>query len=114
MQLELKHIAPYLPYRVEILQPNAEGRKTFTLDVEGLRIMEVEGFENFKLILHRLSNLKGNLNFFRSESVLNHVINYPCDIDELQYITLKEFNYLLNNHFDVFGLIDKGLAVAIE
>ena len=53
--LKLEHIAPYLPYGVLVGQPDAEGRNCFTLDVEGLRIMEVTGFEHFRLGLRPLS-----------------------------------------------------------
>jgi hypothetical protein len=95
-KLTLEHLAAYLPYGVEILQPDAEGRNTFTLDVEGLRIMEVQGFEHFKLKLRPVSDLEHNTPEYLQGCMYSYV------------------QYLLSNHYDVFGLIPKGLAVSIH
>lgn len=108
-KIKLSHLAAYLPYEVTIYEPNAKGRNTFSLDVEGLQIMETLGFEHYKLVLR------------------NYSVSHLGTINPLQYYHLKEgnpldmydltvgdFRELVKQHVDVFGLIKKGLAVNIN
>jgi hypothetical protein len=113
--MELKHIAPYLPYRVEVYQPSAEGRKTFTLNCERLRIMEVQGFDLFKLVLRPLSDLDKEINYLGEQVVLAELypqyFNKPLSGYKLGY---ELWQMLFSLHFDVFDLIYKGYAIDIN
>lgn len=137
MELELKHLAPYLPYGVEIYQPNVDGRNTFTLDVEGLRIMEVQGFEHFKLVLRPLSSLTKELYYKLSGKTEKDSFGFwygkhNGDADKRDYIyhsgysdryyficdgygqfSYRMMDFFLKNHFDIFGLIPAGLATEL-
>jgi len=138
MEIELKHLAPYLPYRVEIYQPNVDGRNTFTLDVEGLRIMEVQGFEYFKPILRPMSRLTKELYYELSGKTENDSFGFwygkhNGDNDKREYLyhsgytsrqyflcdgygqfSYKMMDFFFKNHFDVFGLIPAGLATELS
>jgi hypothetical protein len=118
--LQLKQLAPYLPYGVEILQPDAEGRNTLTLDVEGLRIMEVQGFEYFKPLLHPLSRLTEEMEHNGERFVpkdklpmyFDNSLHFLIEQIENNYVEYCVIEKLFEWHFDVFGLINKGLAEA--
>lgn len=137
MELELKHIAPYLPYRVEIYELNVDGRNTFTLDIDLLMAMQIGGFEYFKPILRPMSDLiedcingecplniikerYNELNEERIQSVEFHNIGgvtlYGMLTDDSYEVSMPLWAYdmLFSWHFDVFGLIDAGLAVELK
>lgn len=119
--LELKHIAYYLPYNVEVKQLNAEKRDTFTLDVEGLRIMEVYGYEHFSLVLRPLSDIQKYFEpLFTTDENISKLLSeeYICpfsinDIGDClaEYLPFNTFQLLIEHHFDVYELIDKGFAI---
>ena len=114
-KLELKHLAPYLPYKLSINCDFCDG-DILACELEVLSSSEafLDGCDwdyinnkDFKPILRPLSNLI----IFVSHSVLDHLIGVDIYKDKLTYI---ELSYLLQNHFDVFGLIESGLAVDIN
>jgi hypothetical protein len=148
MKLELKHLAPYLPYGLEFYVEHANGTRldnwVMTIDTS-LRI--VIQHQN-KPILRPLSDLTKenhgvNLRdlliergFYKSSFADGHnCYSYRIVIkpfgkifkisnhgDWVLMLSFNEpdrskyfiFNYLLENHFDVFGLIEKGLATDIN
>jgi hypothetical protein len=151
--LTLEHLSAYLPYGVEILQPDVEGRNTFTLDVEGLRIMEVQGFEYFKLKLRPMLDLtkeikhngvkfvpivellkikhKGwvieklntryneidfeiNNNYAKAHFRFMATLSIDVWLRNIEEEPLWVVQKLLEWHYDIFGLIPKGLAVSIH
>jgi hypothetical protein len=129
MKLELKHLAPYLPYGLNIkIIDNIRNYK-----VGQIRELKVQLFWDFskserdiiKPILRPLSDLTTSHNIFEDKAI--------CFIDESDnggsftiddiYFKYKESSFsdwrnayllLLENHFDVFGLIEKGLAININ
>ena len=127
-QLKLKHLAPYLPYKV-VMYYDLDGRP-----FRGTKKKEVLTIDNIKLLLfsnHRkpilrpLSDLKVNGN---SEKLLHDIsekakqmnvtdddFDYYChrqhDNKGYDYLPHWWFQDLIKNHFDVFGLIKKGLAI---
>jgi len=142
MKLELKHLAAYLPYELKVLAlkqryPNFGGIRTdekeFTM--EGLRTnyLSVVGFAgmylyyDFKPILRPFSDLtkdieiKGKkfiplieLGFTGCKVKSNYIENtngYKFKITGSSY---KNVQKLIEWHFDVFGLIDAGLAIDIN
>jgi len=119
MNLELKHLAPYLPYELKIMQYRDDLKLSFesilislsndTLGVTSPRFPfnEKIQYHEAKLILRPLSDLDDSqLKSFNFVSFAK-----AGDIDFVSYDFMK---YAFENHFDVFGLIDKGLAIDIN
>lgn len=122
MKLELKHLVPYLPYGLEIEIHN------YKIDYVGIKHSIVTGyyylnfnphftyeggstgksFNEFKPILRPLSDLT-----FEELREFNFValpeINY--DVENYSYGFMQ---FCFKNHFDVFGLIEKGIAIDIN
>lgn len=148
MKLELKHLAPYLPYDLKLIAD--EGR---VLKLDGLRkdvVFANNGpfvykldFDEIKPILRPLSDLTKEIEVKNEKFVpieyLEKYFLYGIEIKENAghyyiYNSLQEvringdlilnpvygvedecpfwvYDFLLQWHFDVFGLINKGLGV---
>lgn len=135
-KLELKHLAPYLPYGLKV-KSNLTGS---ILTLKGISyrgsLQNEEGFDmtninRSKPILRPLSDLKKEIEvngekFFPFEYLQN---NYPCfgfdynneegfilktDVVNYKYLPYMILYKLFEWNFDVFGLIDKGLALDIN
>ena len=127
MKLELKHLASYLPY----------GLKGFcTDDLQGVEIMnglqkisdscievisdkEPMDLVYFKPILFPLSSLtkedvknfyQFNNDDFKSIDLKEWAEDLMFFIKTKEPFQLSQFEYLLSKKFDVFGLIEAGLA----
>lgn len=130
MKLELKHLAPYLPYELKILNGwgDVKTLKYFHLDDEG------NGFiKHVKPILRPLSDLRtaklfdnygdekltaieefyGNWDLTPYDWVLTEVSDGK-QLERLLELSYNVIDKLLEHHFDVFGLIDNGLAIDIN
>jgi len=113
MELRLKHLAPYLPYGLTVISfhHNIDSEEI----VEGLNkdefITDVDTFEfiHGKPILRPLCDLE-------SEEFENRILNreYIIDKEADADLSYYEWRYLFEEHFDVFGLIEKGLAIDIN
>jgi hypothetical protein len=125
-KLELYHLAPYLPYGVLVGQPESEGYNCFKLDIEGLRIMEVQGFENFQLMLQPLHYIIEDKNIIdmmfqiggqMSDAIHNWIKYAESDHTNIDNAILcapyPVVEWALEWHFDIFSLIPKGLAVPL-
>ena len=126
MKLELKHIAPYLPYELTFLF-NGEIYPLDGLDVNmdafNADFGEVP-IDFIKPILRPISGLNAFLNEIRKNTIiesweddwLDHISDFSFKIQEANILacpyTLIEILFL--NHFDVFGLIEKGIAIDIN
>jgi hypothetical protein len=121
-KLELKHLAPYLPYNLKGNVSDHEYNEhwlnerietvcfadqviTFS-DATDVYLAEPNETE-FKPLLKPLSKLK-NWNSVDSKTIQIQLLELSGDVSLLSY---QLFEVLLENHFDVFGLIEKGLAV---
>ena len=135
MKLEAKHLAPYLPYGLKVRYNNKE-YLVHAIDVKGRLMLETEPmyvvFMNIKYvkpILRPLSSMSleeiDELNGLIDDSVMvvvssgNWVYIEGLNSDPwsgsptLSLYSINKINeYLLSKHFDVFGLIGKGLAIA--
>lgn len=128
-KLTIEHLAPYLPYGLKYLIPKQIRDGFLSIDIEE-RIAEMTGLgvcvveqNQFKPILRPLSELPFHSCFewfpYSERNIVKGLCNdyeeYPDLYDfnklELTYDTLQE---LFKNHFDVFGLIEKGLAIDIN
>jgi len=119
MNLEFKQIACYFPYELKIMQYRDDLKLSFesilislsndTLGVTSPRFPfnEKIQYHEAKPILRPLSDLDDSqLKSFNFVSFAK-----DGDIDFVSYDFMK---YAFENHFDVFGLIDKGLAIDIN
>jgi hypothetical protein len=142
MKLELKHLAPYLPYELKILNGkeydivNGIDNKTVISLFRG-HLENFTTIENVKPILRPLSDLSKVINIdgdsfipiyllknirYEFESDLSFGFDpqsdgYTCHCSS-QYLEFSEY-YEINSklfewHFDVFGLIETGLAIDIN
>jgi len=124
-KLELKHLAPYLPYGLKIQCKRIHFKEYWvstlksiyydSLDVVSDESVLSEG--EYKPILRPLSDLTNNVFSDTAFSIESNE-----SIDSI-YMSYREpsmgdfvcgFNELLENHFDVFGLIEKGLAIDVN
>ncbi|MFT4170600.1 MAG: hypothetical protein QM653_15895 [Dysgonomonas sp.] len=142
-KLELKHIAPYLPYGLrakhedntdtdlyEIIELNC---KTHLCKVECLRsnLVFTDSIYSFNLLLKPLSDLYKEIDgeipadilfpkeyyslidFYEEHNRENQIQSFIKD--GLNWCETYSFwEYLLSKHFDVFSLIDKGLAIDLN
>ena len=116
MKLELKHLAPYLPYGLQMIFEGKGGRVITLMGIadstlggtitNGRGAMWIDTC-GFKPILRKLADITEdeavNLNFYfpipkgyKFENVKWH---------------MGEVSFLFSKHFDVFNLIPEGLAI---
>ena len=138
MELQLKHLAPYLPYGLKFTyQYKTVYKSDCLLTIRNIRSCLDSG----KPILRPLSDLTKEENHLKVLSWYENTNNakievYKNDSDSSVTVTydlmgdvFTDFIYnrdetsdtrywimeeLLKNHFDVFGLIEKGLAVDVN
>jgi len=151
MKLELKHLAPYLPHKLQVsINKNgweymisgnsniAELRGLYGDDM-CLLYQENEGFdldfESFELILRPKTDLVKEIEI-NGKKFVPALVLWSVSIEEeedfeiygkipdfwknnlnLEFendLSYREMKYLFKWHFDVFGLIEKGLAININ
>ena len=125
MKLELKHLSPYLPYGLQCMA-QGEGKQQFELqgisDISyadlheiGRTVCEEYDFEDTFPILRPLSDLtEDNADFLSSDTYLNLCEEGSGDGLNYFYLKYNETTELFKRHYDVFGLIEKGLAIDIN
>tara|TARA_R110002167_G_C12573455_1_gene642787 strand:+ start:35 stop:454 length:420 start_codon:yes stop_codon:yes gene_type:complete len=137
MKLELKHLAPYLPYGLKVLSSfsesatisslhltDLESRKAVNLQLDGVPItFRGDNLDSIKPILRPLSDLKTiekEIKLVDSYWYVDDYLTEKCTVDKIYPLHVIEFipyaimQVLLKHHFDVFGLIEKGLAIDIN
>lgn len=99
MKLEIKHIASYLPYGLETNKGKVYGFTTGQNDIPFVECdySELYPLEEIKPLLKPLSE------FDDGED------NTPEEIQKCCWVYTQK---LISEHYDVFGLIDNGLAEA--
>lgn len=123
-KLTLEHLAPYLPYKLNLLYSDGSIRELLYLDISGI-------IPVFKPILRHFSDLSIEINVNGERFVPKHLLidKYDLKFDEeddffLDYYCIGEtdspwtgyaiIQQLIQWHFDVYGLIEKDLAVDIN
>ena len=131
MKLEIKHLAPYLPYRLKMrcIEDKTNhiltiAHQTYDLSTVGLYpILKGDFYKKFKPILRPLSDLtKDNVaEFYQLDSIDLELIDIDEWTEELIHMInagdkfqLRQFNLLFSWHFDIFNLIPQGLAISIN
>ena len=132
ISLELKHLAPYLPYGLSFSVNLKDVRDNFPDELRTLKLAEISidlALKTGKPILRPLSSMSleeiDELNSLIDDSVMVVVSSGDWVYIEglnsdpwsgsptLSLYSINKINeYLLSKHFDVFNLIDKGLAIA--
>lgn len=126
MELELKHLAPYLPYGVKIQGQTHGDIEELTMLSENAIYVKSQNttyygawadIMDIKPILRPLSDLTeifywdnlqdGDCELDRER--INEIKNSPRG-----HLKLYQSNYLFKHHFDIFGLIEKDLAIDIN
>lgn len=126
MKLELKHLAPYLPYGITGQFNLNQIREDYKIELR-TKIMREDNVDFFlkycKPILRPLSDLtKDNFELiYKGTDDNSDIIKYLSEHinNGKGHIAIQQIDYwrvvvLLKHHFDVFGLIDKGLAIDIN
>jgi hypothetical protein len=138
MELQLKHLAPYLPYGLkihhEMIRKNLSMIGCELID-EQLRVRMTDGLYVFdvhkmKPILRPLSHLTKEIEYTEEclldyivEKLERHCVNYDDWVssaieDGIEIRILQApyevIEYCFENHYDVFGLIPRGLAIDIN
>lgn len=124
--LELKHLAPYLPYGLRIKEDNCEFEMTGSFLDEWFNWGEpMKG----KPILRPLSDLRsGVLNCIQYRNtdieidthnlawtVQDNEVYYPAGDYEIPFdLWYGNYEKLLSEHYDIFRLIEKNLAIDIN
>ena len=123
MKLELKHLAPYLPYSLKLIVSSVDGSDyellTGLISQNGQSIAQISNTDyylddveenDFSIapILRPISDLKKNEFPFELGTYTEDFKFYLKDT-EYQFI-----EKMLELHFDVFGLIEKELAIDIN
>ena len=125
MKLEIKHLAPYLPYGLRIEHPTmmSGDRK-----ISEMRNLGQTSIEISHRIYVQISSCKPLLRPLSDYADINSdaMNSLNCDISEqinlnefaIGYICLgslyqSTYDICLKNHIDVFGLIDQGLALPL-
>jgi hypothetical protein len=131
--LTLEDLAPYLPYKLGIKRKDYEHKNLFLLGIEFNDIIHQLGKTPIifiKPILKPVSDLSllvveefEKYDGKRNGKANEEIINLFCEengVDEIiENIELKSLPYecvefMFKNHYDFFGLIEKGLAVSIH
>jgi hypothetical protein len=126
MKLELKHLAPYLPYGLKILEitkgnfecdPRNENKELLT-DRNISRFIGKKPYKclSQKPILRPLSDLT-KVNGFSLSDMISYGYHNPFWLPEnfeVKYLMHLDFEKLVSWHFDVLRLIPAGLAIDIN
>jgi len=129
MNLELKHLVPYLPYGLKVLNLSMHENgfrtkhsvKTLVVTASNLEIglKDVDGIK-YKPILRPISDLLKEIEIDGRKLTPQYEIDKVWrDRDylktgNLRYAPFWVFEQLIMWHFDFFGLIDMGLAISIH
>lgn len=128
MKLELKHLAPYLPYGLKVLV-HGDFEMTMTYkryiqpyDTESISIEGVLEDGYIRPILRPISDLFNS----KYEYILDEFSEVSLEAFKVAFLSeLRPFNAfdkinytiatkLFENHFDVFGLIEQNLTIDIN
>lgn len=128
MKLELKHLAPYLPYGLKIISYRGLDR------LIGITYSDDTNYSDARPTFHNIEHPLANtefrtVEFHEIQPLLKSLNDLEIeDLDFSEYTTFDDFRaeikeqlcnyetmvYLFERHYDVFGLIDADLAIDIN
>jgi hypothetical protein len=120
MKLELKHLAPYLPYGVSVkwFRRDDSTFQTSVLTISDYPFLTKQLFKPILRPLNSISDLGLYMDMYEDDhhnnddylfELVDHGGNISlADVNNLPYYV---HSWLCKHHFDVFGLINQGLAI---
>ena len=135
MKIELKHLSPYLPYGLKIRKSYNQGVRWNQPKILKYSDLTMRNWQISQPIFRPLSDLTKEIDYGKDFGGKRILINDHTDFSklicvnkeieninslEIKYTAfdLGQINEIFDNlyklHFDVFGLIDKGLAIDIN
>ena len=128
MELELKHLAPYLPYELNYNEIKTFGITSKPIKISSLSLLVNARYRYNEIIIYLrpLSDLTKEIEhdgrkfvpvncFFREASeMLKKELLITSGRIIPEFLNYQIISKLFEWHFDVFGLIDKGLAIDIN
>ena len=134
MKLKFEDLAPYLPYEIDIMVANSKKKMILHNNYSNnyqIWFMTVLDLNYAQPILRPLSDLTNTIfigedsfmpldkllkeNCFATETMLmEDKLEYIEPLTSINFANYNDIKKLLSWHFDVFGLIEKGLAVNIN
>ena len=129
MKLELKHLAPYLPYglKAKFQSTNKKTCRKYVIGTISAMYSDCSICcydtvnatpDNFKPILRPLSDYTdinsdtmNSLNCDMSDQI--QISEFASKKISLSSVSAGAYDILISNHIDVFGLIDQGLALPL-
>lgn len=122
-KLELHHIAPYLPYElgIESIYRSMGYMGGFTIRILDIDAIYRFGIEEIKPILRPMSDLDKEILFNGEKIIVKNLLSDSLrmqmdilSIPSIVDLKVTDYQTLLKYHFDIFGLIEKGLATDIN
>jgi hypothetical protein len=139
-KLEAKHIAPYLPYKLMFWHTKLKNKQEMSkmkvrkdgdilVDIESDTLIYISSINDswIKPILRPMSDLTKNIKVDGVDIIPIEGMFLPCGEREIltswadenkcwlgTQVSYLIYQHLFELHFDVFGLIDKGLAIDIN
>jgi hypothetical protein len=139
-KLEAKHIAPYLPYKLNFWHTKLRDKRELTqikvrkdgdvlVDIESDTLVYISSINDswIKPILRPMSDLIKKIQTSEGEIIPIEGMFLPCGERDVltswaeqnkcwlgTQVSYLVYQHLFELHFDVFGLIEKGLAVDIN
>lgn len=121
MKLELKHLAPYLPYSLKVVMED-EKTNVAWMSTKHISVIKPNGIGEYKKIRWKYAHLNIKpilmpLSNLTRQDAKNY--DYP-DEGHLErsllcgHASFDVWLEFVKEHFDVFGLIEKGLAIDIN
>lgn len=116
MNIETKKIVGYLPYKLQCAYLSVNGEyKTYTMDSKNflnLGNIDKPVLKKMHNVRHLNAKLINTDGFKRWNEGANKEIGIYYYINEVRIEHLEKWliDFLIENHFDIYGLIDKGLA----
>lgn len=125
MKLELKHLACYLPYNLRLRDTDNIYKEDRILTIESMRWLLsnskpiLRPIQDVELFFEKIWNDRSDddvIKYFDADFLYKHEY---IEISEIQLVEIESLPYgvmqlLFKYHFDVFGLIDKKLAIDIN
>jgi hypothetical protein len=123
MKLEIKHLAPYLPYGLKMYNVEQKtiheltiAHQTFDTKSVGMYpLLKNDFISTFKPILHPLSDILKSCNSFLDFGSYNNEFREEF-VQDIKFKTNSYLSmvFLLEMQFDVFNLIENGLAIDVN
>lgn len=130
MKLELKYVLPYLEYKLKALDTVTKEIREVTIEHQTYDTKTVGLFLLIKsepLMRFHKPILRPLKEIYQVQEIMDEFSEYHLELFETSFfilgigctnrfdhVNVTQYNSMLKNHFDVFGLIEKGLAIDIN